>query len=46
MTEEEAAGRLIPLSDKEMQVYWLNERINDKGLRIDVASARAALSRA
>ena len=41
--EMEIASRLIPLSDAEMRVYWLNERINDKGLRIDVASARAAL---
>jgi DNA polymerase len=44
LTEEEAAGRLIPLSTAEMEVYWLNERVNDRGLRIDVASAKAALS--
>ena len=43
LTEEEADSRLIPLSDAEMKVYWLNETINDRGLRIDVESARAAL---
>ena len=43
LSEEEAGERLVPLSDSEMRVYWLNERINDKGLRIDVVSARAAL---
>ena len=43
LSEEEAAERLVPLSDAEMRVYWLNERINDKGLRIDTVSARAAL---
>lgn len=43
LSEDEAADRLIPLSDEEMRVYWMNERINDKGLRIDVRSAQAAL---
>lgn len=43
LSEEEAASRLIPLSTDEMKVYWLNERINDRGLRIDVESARAAI---
>lgn len=43
LSEEEAHHRLIPLSDYEMEVYWLNERINDRGLRIDVRSAYAAL---
>ena len=43
LSEEEAHHRLIPLSDAEMEVYWLNERINDRGLRIDVRSAHAAL---
>lgn len=42
-TEEEADRRLVPLSDAEQAVYVLNETINDRGLRIDVASARAAL---
>lgn len=41
--ECEAAERLIPLSNSEMKTYWMSERINDRGLRIDVESARAAL---
>ena len=41
--EMEIASRLVPLSDYELAVYHLNERINDKGLRIDTRSARAAL---
>jgi DNA polymerase len=44
LTEAEADERLIPLSDEELEVYWLNERINDRGIRIDVQSARAALA--
>ena len=43
LSEEEAHSRLIPLSDEEMEVYWLNERINDRGLRIDTASAHSAI---
>jgi DNA polymerase len=43
ITEEEADKRLVPLSDAEQAVYVLNETINDRGLRIDVKSARAAL---
>lgn len=37
------AERLIPLSDFEWQVYALDQRINSRGIRIDVRSARAAL---
>jgi DNA polymerase bacteriophage-type len=44
LAEEEAERRLLPLSDAEMEVYWLNETINDRGLRIDVKSARAAVA--
>lgn len=43
LAEEEADERLIPLSDYEQRVYWLNERINDRGIRLDVKSARAAM---
>lgn len=43
LAEEEADERLIPLSDYEQRVYHLNERINDRGLRLDVQSARAAI---
>lgn len=42
-TEAAADARLIPLSEEEQEVYALNERVNDRGLRIDVRSARAAL---
>lgn len=43
LSEEDAERRLVPLSDAELEVYWLNETVNDRGLRIDVKSARAAL---
>jgi hypothetical protein len=43
LAEEEADDRMIPLSDYEQRVYWLNERINDRGIRLDVKSARAAV---
>jgi DNA polymerase bacteriophage-type len=42
-TEEAAGERLIPLSQDELEVYWMNETVNDRGLRIDVRSARAAI---
>lgn len=42
-TETEAKSRIVPLSDYEQRVYVLNELINDRGLRIDVKSARAAV---
>lgn len=43
LAESEADARLIPLSEHEQEVYWLNERINDRGIRLDVRSARAAV---
>lgn len=43
LTEEAAEARLIPLSDAEWTVYHLNERINDRGIRIDVESVEAAI---
>ncbi|MBI2240277.1 MAG: hypothetical protein HYU59_05675 [Magnetospirillum gryphiswaldense] len=42
-TEAEAAGRMVPLSDDEVDMWRTSERINDRGLRIDVKSCRAAL---
>lgn len=42
-TEAEADRRMVPLSDYEQAVYVLSERINNRGIRIDVTSARAAL---
>ena len=43
LVEELASQRLVPLSDAEQQIYHLNERINDRGLRIDRTSALAAV---
>jgi DNA polymerase len=37
------AERLVPLSDYEWKVYALDQRINDRGLRIDRTSAVSAL---
>lgn len=42
-TEAEADTRLVPLSETEQAVYTLTERINHRGVRIDVTSARIAL---
>lgn len=42
-TEEAAAERLVPLSATEQAVYTLTERINHRGVRIDVESAKRAL---
>lgn len=43
ITEDQGADRLVPLSAAEQAVYHLNERINDRGVRLDVRSAKAAL---
>ncbi len=43
LTEAAADARMVPLSDDEQAVYVLSEKINDRGLRIDRTSARAAL---
>jgi DNA polymerase len=42
-TEAEADTRMVPLSDAEQAVFVLSETINDRGIRIDVDSAIAAL---
>lgn len=42
-TEAQADARMVPLSDHEQAVYTLSERINRRGIRIDIESARAAL---
>lgn len=44
LSEEEASSRMIPLSDAEMAVYHLSERINDRGVRVDTASIHAAIA--
>jgi hypothetical protein len=43
LTEEEAAERMFPLSDSELAVYHLSEEINDRGVRVDLASIDAAM---
>jgi DNA polymerase len=42
-TEAEADSRLVPLSEREQAVYVLSEKINARGVRIDIDSARSAL---
>lgn len=42
--EAGADRRMVPLSDSEEEVYQLDQRINDRGLRIDIRSAHAALA--
>lgn len=44
LTEAAADRRMVPLSDDEQRFYTLCEIKNDRGLRIDVRSARAALA--
>jgi DNA polymerase bacteriophage-type len=41
--ESGADDRMVPLSDYEQDLYWIDQLINDRGIRIDVKSARAAL---
>lgn len=38
-----ARRRMMPLSDDMQNFYWISERINDRGVRVDRASAMAAL---
>ena len=42
-TEEAAAKRMVPLSDAEQAVWVLDQKINRRGVRIDRASAVAAI---
>ncbi|WP_439392589.1 hypothetical protein ACRQ5Q_24515 [Bradyrhizobium sp. PMVTL-01] len=42
-SEHEADSRMVPLSTADQQMYWISESVNDRGIRIDVKSARAAL---
>lgn len=44
ITEAEADRRMIPLSDAEQKFYTLTENKNDRGIRIDIASAYSALA--
>ncbi|MGU3656781.1 hypothetical protein [Methylobacterium fujisawaense] len=43
LTEAAADRRMVPLRRECQEAYWRSERINDRGLRIDVESAKAAL---
>lgn len=43
LTEAAADAKLVPLSDDEQALWQLSERINRRGIRIDVQSARAAI---
>ena len=43
VVEAAADNRMIPLPDSEQAVWLLTEKINRRGVRIDVRSARAAL---
>lgn len=43
VVEAAADHRMIPLPDSEQAVWLLTEKINRRGVRIDVRSARAAL---
>ena len=45
-TEAAADARMVPLSAAEQAVYTLSERINQRGIRIDIDSARAAIKMA
>lgn len=42
-TEAAADRRMVPLSADEQDLWVLDQCINDRGIRIDVASARAAI---
>lgn len=41
--EAEADSRMVPLSDYEQDLWVIDQRINDRGIRIDRTSANAAM---
>lgn len=43
-TEAAADDRLIPLSNDEQELWWLDQTINERGIRIDRTSALAAIN--
>lgn len=43
LTEAAADERMVPLSREEQQLWIIDQRVNDRGIRIDRKSARAAL---
>lgn len=44
LTEAAADARMVPLSADEQDLWVLDQQINDRGIRIDRRSARAALA--
>lgn len=42
-TEAQADARMIPLSADEQELWIIDQRINDRGIRIDRRSARSAI---
>jgi DNA polymerase len=42
-TEAAADERLVPLSTEEQELWWIDQEINQRGIRIDRASAMSAL---
>lgn len=42
-TEAAAAARIVPLSDDEEAIWRLDQTINDRGIRVDLVSAKAAI---
>ncbi|AKR54355.1 DNA polymerase I [Devosia sp. H5989] len=43
-TEAEGDRRMVPLSADEQALWVIDQRINDRGIRIDARSARAAMA--
>lgn len=46
LVEAAADARMVPLSAEEQSLWWIDQRINQRGIRIDVKSARAAIKMA
>lgn len=42
-TEAGADKKMVELPREEQELYWLDQKINDRGVRIDIKSAKAAL---
>lgn len=43
LVEDAARERMVPLSDAEWEVYWMSERINNRGIGIDRTTCHGAL---
>ncbi len=42
-TESAADDRLVPLSDAEQELWWIDQTINERGIRVDRQSAISAI---